>query len=244
MKGKTMHGQSEYTESKQRQLKELLDSCRFAWNNVTWAHPTRLFLDCMAGSGHTEDGEPGSPIIMQNFAQTMPNAMCVWSDVNRKFTARLAQYAEPPTQVLTGRYQDVMHEWLDNYARIHRNSKLMGIVYLDDNGCSQVWNDDGFIDWVMDRYPYFDVVIHFSETAWRRSNGADFDWATRNSVLEMLNKFLVKKPESVVYAPTNKQLWRLVYGVRSSKMNLTGSERIKLRDYIRQIETEQQPLFS
>jgi len=120
----------------------------------------------------------------------------------------------------------------------------MGIVYLDDNGCSQVWNDDGFIDWVMDRYPYLDVVIHFSETAWRRSNGADFDWATRNSVLEMLNKFLVKKPESVVYAPTSKQLWRLVYGVRSSKMNLTGSERIKLRDYIRQIETEQQPLFS
>lgn len=241
-----MHGQSEYTESKQQQLKELLDSCWSAWaRHHGWIreHKTRLFLDCMAGSGHTEDGSPGSPLILQDYADSLPDAICVWSDIDKKFTSRLLQYAKPPTQILTGRYQETVREWLTNYSRQHGYPKLMGMVYLDDNGCSQVWNDDGFIDWLMVEHKYLDVVIHFSETAWRRSNGADFDWATRNSVVEMLKKFLEKKPESVVYAPKNKQLWRLVYGVRSSKMNLTGSERIKLRDYIRQIETEQQPLF-
>lgn len=239
-----MHGQSEYTESKQRQLRELLHACRWPWNRVTWAHPTRIFLDCMAGSGHTDEGNPGSPLILQDYAESLNDAMCVWSDVDRKFTTRLTEFAKPPTQILTGRYQDVMREWLMNYSRMHRTSKLMGMVYLDDNGCSQVWNNDGFIDWVTTSFPYLDVVVHFSETAWRRSNGADFDWATRQTVLDFLNEFLVKKPHSVVYAPKNKQLWRLVYGVGSKEMNLTGSERIKLRDYIRQIETEQQPLFS
>lgn len=236
-----IHGQSESTEEKQNQLRSLLQGCYYAWEKEhAWAHPTRLFLDCMAGSGHTKDGDPGSPIILQDFANTLSDTQVVWCEENRKLAAQLEKYKQGNTELLVGRYQTEMRSWLNHFTHRHGN-KVMGLVYLDDNGCKQIWEDDGFLDWVMSKFPYLDIAIYFSESAWLRNN--QHDWAKQDTVTDLLWRVLAFKPGSLVYFNPVKHRFHLVYGVRSTKMNLTGYKREKLRDYLERLR-EQLPLIS
>lgn len=223
------HGQSDYTPTKQAQLKSLLDACVHAWSkNHSWASPARVFIDCMAGSGYDDKGNAGSPLILQEYTKQFDAGLCVWCDLLPKHTKQLEAYRNDAyTVLLTGRYQT---EVMNLMAAIPTNA--MGLVYLDDNGCKQIWNDDGFLRHVMANYPYLDVAVHFSEQAWMRSEGAGIDWAERTTVMDVLRLILDYKPHSVVYAPRIKHHWRLVYGCRSGKMDLRGQQRVKLRDYI------------
>lgn len=223
------HGQSDYTPNKQMQLKSLLDACYYAWSkNHSWASPLRVFIDCMAGSGYDEKGNVGSPLILQQYAKQFDHGSCAWCDLLPKHTRQLEAYRnETYTTLLTGRYQTEVLNFIQTLP-----NNVMGLVYLDDNGCKQIWNDDGFLRHVMTNYPFLDVAIHFSEQAWMRSEGAGIDWAERKSVMDVLNLILEHKPASVVYAPHVKHHWRLVWGCGSGKMNLQGQQRIKLRDYI------------
>lgn len=235
-----MHGQSEYTPLKQAQLKSLLDACTFAWDKPHhWAFPMRFFIDCMAGSGYDDQGNEGSPIILQQFAKQFDSPHVVWCEVDSKSFHKLEQYQNDTyTTMLKGRYQEEVLRFLEDVP-----SNAMGLIYLDDNGCKQIWNDDGFLRHVMSKYPYLDVAVHFSEQAWMRSDGAGIDWAQKTSVMDIFELILSHKPASVVYAPRVKHHWRLVYGVRSGKMNLSGQNRIKLRDYI-EARPEQQELMA
>jgi hypothetical protein len=100
----THHGQSDHTPAKQQQLKELLQACRYAWSSKKeWTHPHRIFIDCMAGSGHAEDGSPGSPIILQDYANSLPESFCVWCDLNRHHVDQLQVYSSESTVILVGR---------------------------------------------------------------------------------------------------------------------------------------------
>lgn len=237
-----MHGQSRsYTPTKQMQLKSLLESCYYAWaKSHSWASPGRYFIDCMAGSGYDDQGNPGSPLILQEYAKQFWYPIIVWCDIKPKHTSRLETYRNDTyTTLLTGRYQTEVRNFID--ADVPRNA--MGLVYLDDNGCKEIWNDDGFLRHVMSNYLYLDIAVHFSEQAWMRSDGAGIDWAERKNVMDILQLILDYKPESVVYAPHIKHHWRLVYGCRSGKMDLRGQQRIKLREYI-EGRMEQQSLFS
>lgn len=237
-----MHGQSaHYTPTKQMQLKSLLDACCHAWDKShSFASPARYFIDCMAGSGHDEQGNQGSPLILQDYAKQFWHPVIVWCDIKPKHTRQLEQYRNDTyTTLLTGEYQVEVLEYIKN--NVPRNA--MGLVYLDDNGCKEIWKDNGFLRYVMSNYPYLDIAVHFSEQAWMRSEGKGFDWAERTTVMDVLQLILDYKPASVVYAPHIKHHWRLVYGVRSGKMNLTGQSRMKLRDYIDERPENQMPLM-
>lgn len=224
-----MHGQSSYTPTKQIQLKSLLEACAPAWEKShSFASPGRYFIDCMAGSGHDEQGNPGSPLILQEYAKQFWYPVIAWCEKDRKFATRLEGYRNDTyTTLLSGRYQVEVLNFMKDMPR-----NAMGLVYLDDNGCKEVWNDDGFLRHVISTYRYLDIAIHFSEQAWMRSEGAGIDWAERKSVMDVLQLILDYKPASVIYAPQVKHHWRLVWGVRSGKMDLRGQQRIKLRDYI------------
>lgn len=237
-----MHGQSAtYTPTKQMQLRSLLEACSHAWDRPhTWASPIRFFIDCMAGSGYDEQGNAGSPLILQEYAKQFMHPHIVWCDVNPKHTRQLERYQNDTyTTLLTGTYQTEV--W--RYMKENVPPNAMGLVYLDDNGCKQIWNDNGFLRHVITTYPYLDIAIHFSEQAWMRSEGAGIDWAERTTVMDVLNLILAHKPEAVVYAPHVKHHWRLVYGVKSGKMDLRGQQRIKLRDYIEARPENQLTLF-
>lgn len=184
----------------------------------------------MAGSGHDEQGNPGSPLILQEYAKQFEYPAVAWCEVDQKFTSQLERYKNDTyTTLLTGRYQVEVLNFMKDMPK-----NAMGLVYLDDNGCKQVWNDDGFLRHVMSTYRVLDIAIHFSETSWKRSSANHFDWAIEKDVLDVLRMILYYKPESVIYAPRgpNPHHWRLVYGCASGKMNLTGQSRMKLRDYI------------
>lgn len=235
-----MHGQSDYTPLKQAQLKSLLEACTPAWLKSHWfSSDERIFIDCMAGSGRDDKGNAGSPLILQEHAKQFNAGFCVWCDISPKHTEQLEAYRNDTiTTLLTGRYQSEVMGYMSIVSR-----KAMGLIYLDDNGCKQIWNDDGFLRHVMTNYPLIDVALHFSEQAWMRSDGAGIDWAERTTAMDILKLMLHYKPESVVYAPHIKHHWRLVYGCGSSKMDLRGQQRIKLRDYIDMRLENQLPLL-
>lgn len=237
-----MHGQSEYTSTKQTQLQSLLDACHAAWSKShSWASSMRFFIDCMAGSGYDEKGNAGSPLILQEYAKRFDHGLCVWCDISRKHTKMLESYQNDTyTTLLTGRYQTEVL----NYMKTHVPFNAMGLVYLDDNGCKEIWNDDGFLRYVMRNYPYMDIAVHFSEQAWMRSDGAGINWAEKTTVMDVLRLILDYKPASVVYAPHIKHHWRMIYGVRSGKMDLGGQKRMKLRDYMDSRPENQPTLFT
>lgn len=236
-----MHGQSaNYTPTKQMQLKSLLEACVPAWEKShSFASPGRYFIDCMAGSGYDEQGNPGSPLILQQYAKQFWYPVIAWCEKDRKFASRLEGYRNDTfTTLLNGRYQVEVLNFMKDMPR-----NAMGLVYLDDNGCKEVWNDDGFLRHVMSNFRFLDIAIHFSEQAWMRSEGAGIDWAERKTVMDVLQMILDYKPESVVYAPHIKHHWRLVYGCGSRKMDLRGQQRTKLRDYIASRPENQMPLM-
>jgi three-Cys-motif partner protein len=236
-----MHGQSaDYTPRKQMQLTSLLEACRKVWQKShSFASPERCFIDCMAGSGYDEQGNPGSPLIFQDYAKNFIYPVVAWCDKDRKFTNQLETYrTEKFVTILTGRYQDEVLQFIENVP-----VKAMGLVYLDDNGCKEVWNDEGFLRHVMSNYPFMDIAIHFSEHAWLRNERAGTNWAEEKHVMQVFELILHYKPESVIYAPRIRHHWRLVWGCRSNKMDLRGQQRIKLRDYMRARRESQMSLL-
>jgi hypothetical protein len=235
-----MQGQSQdYTPLKQAQLQSLLHACFYAWEKPHgFADPMRLFIDCMAGSGYDNDGNPGSPLILQHCAIQFDKPQVIWCDTESKYTEKLNHLANDTyTRVLTGRYQEVVRQEMERYPR-----NVMGLVYLDDNGCKQIWNDDGFLEYVLRNFPLLDIAIHFAEGAWLRNQS--LDWVAEKHVLDVLELILRYKPASVVYAPVVRYNWRLVYGVRSGKMSLTGQRRFKLIDYMAERKRQQLPLIT
>src|SRR5688572_25110863 len=89
-----MHGQSSsYTPTKQMQLKSLLEACSYAWDKShSWASPGRYFIDCMAGSGYDEQGNQGSPLILQEYAKQFDYPVIAWCDIKPKHTRQLEAY--------------------------------------------------------------------------------------------------------------------------------------------------------
>jgi hypothetical protein len=91
-----MHGQSDYTPLKQTQLKSLLDACYWAWDKShSFASPQRYFIDCMAGSGFDEQGNQGSPLILQDYAKQFNSPVIAWCDNDPKFVYSFAWWPLP-----------------------------------------------------------------------------------------------------------------------------------------------------
>ncbi len=233
-----IHGQSEHTPNKQAQLQAVLDACKYAWGkDHSWASAQRWFIDGMAGAGYSDEGAEGSPLVLykcaRNLQRNNPKLLVktVWCDLSSNHVEQLRSFGMENVSILQGRFQEQVRTWIDENGC--DKEKVMGLLYLDDNGCKQIWQDDGLIDRIMVRHPHLDIALHFSVTAWRRSKGAGIGWAKDQTVTDLMWQVARRKPGSVIFIPDGGRWgWRLIFGCKSTKMNLCGYQRTKLITYL------------
>lgn len=227
-----MHGQSGYTPTKQRHLTGLLDTCAHAWNPSTngkprWAHSEVIIIDCTSGNGHDEQGEPGSPLIINEWAQKTYRGnfrqLCC-ERVPQSF-ARLWHTDLPQAEVVRGSYQDEAPKWL---AQLGITRPALGFIYCDPNGAKDLIDGLQFFRWVM-QHRYFrtlDFIFHWSMNAYNRNAGVGNTWA-QAPVLDVVNELASLKQNTYMREPLDKWQWVFMQGINTDKVRpVWKSERI------------------
>lgn len=136
------HGQSDYTPIKQRHLQMFMDSSTNGWKTLrdapkTWQEPSYLVaIDCTAGSGHSDDGAAGSPVIInQHFTSKFgDNFRQLCCDKDKANCLKLSKIPLVNCDVIQGHYQDIVFEW---FKRIQWAHRFHGLLYCDPNGIKE-----------------------------------------------------------------------------------------------------------
>jgi hypothetical protein len=227
-----MHGQSGYTPTKQKHLSGLLNACTHAWNPQTngkpaWAHPEVIIIDCTSGNGHNEQGEPGSPLIINEWAARNYGAHFKQLCCERMPSsfAKLWHIDMPQTDVIRGSYQEVAPQWLDD-LKVTR--PVLGFVYCDPNGAKDLIEGLPFFRWIMQdrRFCRLDFIFHWSMNAYNRNAGVGNVWA-QTPVLDVVGELASLKRYAYMREPVDKWQWVFMQVINTDKVRpIWKSERI------------------
>lgn len=227
-----MHGQSEYTPTKQRHLNGILNTCTHAWNPLTngkpsWANSEGIFIDMTAGNGYNEQGEPGSPLIINEWATRNYGANFRQLCCERVPTsyAKLWHIDMPQAEVIRGSYQDVVPAWLES---LNITRPALGFVYCDPNGAKDLIDGLPFFKWMMQdrRFRSLDFIFHWSMNAYSRNAGVGNAWA-QTPVLDVVGELASLKRYAYMREPMDKWQWVFMQVLNTDKVRpVWKSERI------------------
>lgn len=217
-----MQGQSEYTPTKQNHLRGLLKIGSRGWNPVDkpWAHDTTLIVDCTAGSGHSDEGEDGSPLIINRFfaGQNHPFRQLCCEQTPSSF-GKLTLNDLVNTDLIPGRYQDSAWEWLEQQDVA---KPALGFLYCDPNGAKDLLEGRDLFQRVSrdPRFARLDLIFHWSLTAYMRNFGANVTWAN-DQLANIINNLRQFKRYAIMREPVSKHQWVVMYLHNSDKINGT-----------------------
>jgi hypothetical protein len=169
------HGQSDYTPIKQRHLQMFLDSSTNGWRTlrdkrVDWQKPSYLVaIDCTAGSGHSDDGEVGSPIIInKHFNNTIGGEfrqLCCEEEKSEYL--KLSKIPLVNCDVVHGSYQEMIFEWLKH---IEWSGRFHGLLYCDPNGIKDAIDGTEVFRCLAqsDRFSRIDLLFSVSLNGYKR----------------------------------------------------------------------------
>ena len=227
-----MHGQSKYTPTKQRHLSGLLSTSQHAWNPLvngksTWAHNHVIVIDCTAGNGYDSQGQPGSPIIINQWARQSYGAnfkqLCC-EQLPTSF-AKLWHIDMPGTEVLRGTYQELSPKWLEE---LKVTKPVLGFVYCDPNGAQDLVEGLDFFRWLVSdrRFNRLDLIFHWSMAAYSRNNGRGNAWA-QTPILDVVDELASLKRYVYMREPMDKWQWVFMQMMNTDKVRpVWKSERI------------------
>lgn len=218
-----MHGQSDYTPTKQRHLRGILDTCAYAWNPLVngkpqWAHPDVVIIDCTSGNGHDERGEPGSPLIINDWARekygTGFRQLCC-ERVPQSY-ARLWHEDLLQADVVRGSYQEEGLRWLEQ-LNIRRTA--LGFIYCDPNGAKDLVDGLQFFRQVAQdrRFQRLDFIFHWSMNAYSRNAGVGNTWA-QEPVLNVVKELASLKRHAYMREPLDKWQWVFMQIINTDKV--------------------------
>lgn len=232
-----MHGQSEYTDEKQRQLKILLGALKLSYLNNSaegaWAHRDVLFIDATAGAGKTAEGKDGSPLILYNFAKAnftdadgRPRFQLLCCERDPEAFRELTDNLMGMNNVMLSPYpyQDVVNLWikrqLPEQKRSPNGHRCIGLMYVDVNGAkdimdglrcfqemNRVWRSD-----------HIDLLFHLDLMAYIRNHAAGNLWAAQ-PLLEALDELRETKNYFFGRPPKwGSQAWTMLLGTATSRL--------------------------
>ena len=215
-----MHGQSEYTQIKQKHLRGILKIGRYGWSPKSWTHTESIIIDCTSGNGKTEKGDDGSPIIINRFfTESKYPFRQLCCEQNSSSFAKLQQ-TEINADFRLGKYQDTVIEWLNN---LQISKKAMGFLYCDPNGAKDLLDGYDLFQELANTelYKCMDFVFHWSLTAYQRNFGAGINKEELSLILERL---LTLKKRAVIRKPAGKHRWVIMYMLNTSEIDAKWSK--------------------
>lgn len=226
------HGQSEYTPTKQKHLIGLLTTNRYAWNPTVnrkpeWANREIIAIDCTSGTGHTADGESGSPVLINQWARESYGEgfrqLCC--EANPQSYVKLRQNDLPNADIQLGKYQDIAPAWLESLGV---RKPALGFIYVDPNGAKDLIEGIDFFRWLI-THPYFsrlDLIFHWSMNAYSRNAGNGTPWA-QTPLLNVVQELARLKRYTFMREPLEKWQWVFMQVLSTDKVSpVWKSERI------------------
>lgn len=228
-----MQGQSEYTPTKQKHLSGILKTCEYAWNPLInekprWFHDEAVFVDCTSGNGRTEEGEPGSPLIINEWATSTSyrgNFRQLCCERVPTSYARLWHEDLHRADVVRGSYQEVIPKWLEE---LHIQKPVLGFIYCDPNGAKDLVEGLEFFRWLTQRkcFARLDLIFHWSMTAYSRNAGKGNEWA-QTPILDVVKELANLKRFAYMREPLEKWQWVFMHVISTDKVKpVWKSERI------------------
>lgn len=211
------HGQSEYTPTKQKHLQGILEIGKHGWNPKWWTHKELIIIDCTSGNGKTEEGNDGSPIIINRFftESKYPFRQLCCEREPSSFTN--LQQTGINADLRLGQYQEIVPEWLQS---LQLTKPALGFLYCDPNGAKDLLAGyEMFQELASTKlYERMDFLFHWSLTAYQRNFGAGIDWANKDlsRIICCLRKL---KKHAVIREPVGKQRWVIMYMLNTDKID-------------------------
>ena len=220
-----LHGQSDYTPTKQEHLRGILTYCSMAWNlrNKPWAHDELVVIDCTAGAGHDEQGNPGSPLIFHDYLSRMNDGrfrlLCCEADTKRADKLRQTTLgSDARVTIANTPFQDTIESWL-NGLRLHkRRSKVLGWVYCDPNGAQGLIGNYDVFNRLSVEWRALDFVFHFSLTAYNRNRGVGAEWA-QDDVIDQCDRLRSLKGYAKARLPKDKWRWVMFHLLNTPRID-------------------------
>ena len=219
-----MHGQSEYTPTKQDHLRGLLTIGTHGWNPLTkidrgirWTHHEALFVDCTSGNGRDEQGNDGSPLIInEHFRRVGYPFRQLCCEQQASSFVRLQQTGID-VDFRLGKYEEVASGWLDLQ---NVTKPAMGFFYCDPNGVKDLLDGYDFFRKVSadDRYKRMDLIFHWSVTAYERSCGKKLKWAN-DELIGIIKQILSLKKYAIMRDKLKSHGWIFMYLHNSDKID-------------------------
>lgn len=227
------HGQSKHTQQKQRHLQMFLDGGVNGMSSLLFnnKHSGLAVIDATAGSGFTDQGEAGSPIILnrhfnEHFAGRFRQLCC---DKDKGSIDSLSKIGLTDCDIQHGKYQDLVLPWLDALPY----QPVFGILYVDVNGIVEAL--DGFELFHKLRgsilHQRIDLAFNLSLNAYKRHkapgvidkiyHGAPPAWLTV-PLIKHMDRLAGLKPRTFIRTEIGKLAeWVMLYGMHTDKVDLT-----------------------
>lgn len=221
-----LHGQSEYTSTKQDHLSGILSYCRNAWNlsnKAEWAHDELIVVDCTSGAGYDEQGHRGSPLIFYDYLKqtNYGKFRLLCCEVDSKRAGKLTNTvlgSDPRVTIANDQFQNVIADWLAGIPLQKRSHKLLGWVYCDPNGAKDLIGNFDVFNKISYHWERLDFIFHFSLTAYNRNRGVGADWASAE-VVEQCDRLRYLKKYGKARLPRGKWNWVLFHLLNTDKVD-------------------------
>lgn len=231
-----VHGQSEYTQEKQRHLQMFLDGCTNGWRTLLMRNPCAglVIIDCTSGSGHTDDREIGSPILLRrHFLQhlgaqygTRIHQLCC-EDNRRNFKTLQAIDELQGVTIQLGNYRDLVLPWLDALPC----EPLFGLMYCDPNGIKPALDGIPLFRQLQAgaRTQRIDLAFNFSLNAYKRHKGVVNSlyhglppgWLDTSLIDHMDSLASLKRYNYIRCESGHLHEWVMMYGMNTPEVRLT-----------------------
>lgn len=225
------HGQSSYTPIKQRHLQMFLDGGVHGWTTLLKKNRRSglAVIDATAGSGYTQEGEAGSPIILnRHFQQKFPGRfrqLCC--DRDKGNIEKLQQIELSACELVRGQYEDTVLPWLQTLPF----QPVFGLLYVDVNGFKEAINGFDLFEKLRqsNQFMRIDLAINMSLNGYKRHygvieskyNGQPPEWLTV-PLIEHMDRLTSFKLKNFIRTELDAlQEWVMTYGVHTEKVSYT-----------------------
>lgn len=235
------HGQSKYTQQKQRHLQMFLEAGTNGWISLLKRNPQAalVVIDCTAGSGYSDDGEPGSPLILnrhfcQRIGKEFPGRFRQLCCEQKKLEYdKLRKIDLEACDLKQGNYKDLVMPWLQSLSY----PLYFGLLYCDVNGILEALDGIPLFESLQqsEQTKRIDLSYNVSLNAYKRHkavipslyNGVAPDWLTV-PLIEHLDRLADMKKKNFIRCEMGKLAeWVMLYGLNTGEVRMTRrTERI------------------
>lgn len=186
-------------------------------------------IDATAGSGYTDEGQPGSPLILnrhyeKHFTGRFRQLCC---DKDKGNIADLQKIDLSACDIVRGQYQDKVLPWLEALPY----QPVFGLLYVDVNGIKEALDGIDLFHRLrqINRFQRIDLAFNLQLNAYKRHhavidslyNGIPPEWLKIDLIDHMDSLANFKSTNFIRTELGELQEWVMLYGMHTDKVDLT-----------------------